>query len=73
MTASPTKLPWLVRGDIDGLLGLALDNLVQLLVIVNLCTFVLGFPAELIYGTLFARRRGFVGGGQSFMPGKPGA
>ncbi|TAN47296.1 MAG: NCS2 family permease [Methylococcaceae bacterium] len=41
---------WLVRGDIDGFFGLALDNLVQLLVIVGLCGGVLGFPGELLYG-----------------------
>src|SRR5713226_604594 len=41
---------WLVRGDIDGFFGLALDNLVQLLLIDTLCRFVLGFPPELIYG-----------------------
>jgi AGZA family xanthine/uracil permease-like MFS transporter len=52
MSPPTNRLPCLVRGDIDGLLGLALDNLVQLLVIVNLCTFVLGFPNELIYGTV---------------------
>jgi AGZA family xanthine/uracil permease-like MFS transporter len=41
---------WFVRGDIDGFFGLALDNLVQLLLIENLCRVVLGFPPELIYG-----------------------
>ena len=40
----------MVRGDIDGFFGLALDNLVQLLLIDSLCRFVLGFPPELIYG-----------------------
>jgi len=34
---------WFVRADIDGFFGLALDNLVQLLVIVGLCGQVLGF------------------------------
>lgn len=41
---------WFVRSDIDGFFGLALDNLVQLLVIDALCRFVLGFPADLLYG-----------------------
>src|SRR3954469_1497499 len=41
---------WISRGDIDGFFGLALDNLVQLLLIDALCRFVLGFPAELVYG-----------------------
>ena len=33
----------IVRGDIDGLFGLALDNLILLLVLSGLCRFVLGF------------------------------
>jgi AGZA family xanthine/uracil permease-like MFS transporter len=41
---------WFVRGDVDGFFGLALDNLVQLLLIDTLCRFVLEFPAELVYG-----------------------
>jgi AGZA family xanthine/uracil permease-like MFS transporter len=41
---------WFVRGDLDGFFGLALDNLVQLLLIDTLCRFVLGFPPELLYG-----------------------
>ncbi len=43
---------WFVRGDVDGFFGLALDNLVQLLVIDALCRTVLGFPTELIYGRI---------------------
>src|SRR5215467_5026559 len=43
-------MPWFVRGDIDGFFGLALDNLVQLLLIDTLCRFVLGFPPDLVYG-----------------------
>lgn len=45
-------MPWLVRGDIDGFFGLAIDNLVQLLVIVALCRAVLGFPDDLIIGVI---------------------
>ncbi len=41
---------WFVRGDLDGFFGLALDNLVQLLLIDTLCRFVLGFPPDLLYG-----------------------
>ncbi len=41
-----------VRGDVDGFFGLALDNLVQLLLIDSLCRFVLGFPPELVYGSV---------------------
>jgi len=43
-------MPWFVRGDIDGFFGLALDNFVQLLLIASLCSVVLGFPHELLYG-----------------------
>jgi adenine/guanine/hypoxanthine permease len=45
-------MKWFVRGDLDGFFGLALDNLVQLMLIVGLCQFVLGFPPELIYGRI---------------------
>jgi adenine/guanine/hypoxanthine permease len=38
------------RGDLDGFFGLALDNLVQLLLIDSLCRTVLDFPADLLYG-----------------------
>jgi adenine/guanine/hypoxanthine permease len=43
---------WFVRGDVDGFFGLAIDNLVQLLLIDALCRTVLGFPAELVYGRI---------------------
>jgi AGZA family xanthine/uracil permease-like MFS transporter len=39
-----------VRGDIDGFFGLALDNLVQLLLIDTLGRTVLAFPPDLLYG-----------------------
>ena len=45
-------LRWFVRGDIDGFFGLALDNLIQILVIVSLCQGVLQFPASLLYGRI---------------------
>ena len=35
---------WFVRSDLDGFFGLALDNLVQLLLIDALCRFVLSAP-----------------------------
>ncbi|WP_428381088.1 NCS2 family permease [Nevskia ramosa] len=41
-----------VRGDLDGFIGLALDNLVLLLLISALCRFVLGFPEVLVLGTV---------------------
>ncbi len=43
---------WFVRGDIDGFFGLALDNLVQLILIDTLCRYVLGFSNELLYGQI---------------------
>lgn len=43
---------WFVRGDVDGFFGLAIDNLVQLLLIDALCRGVLGFPSELVYGRI---------------------
>ncbi|WP_019868575.1 SulP family inorganic anion transporter [Methylovulum miyakonense] len=42
-------MKWFVRADLDGFFGLALDNLVQLLVIVGLCQHVLGFSEALVY------------------------
>jgi AGZA family xanthine/uracil permease-like MFS transporter len=45
------KIPF-VRGDIDGFFGLFIDNLVQLMVIYALCSFVLEFPPELVVGRI---------------------
>ena len=53
MTASGLSSPrWFVRQDLDGFFGLALDNLIQILVIVGLCQSVLQFPPILIYGRI---------------------
>jgi AGZA family xanthine/uracil permease-like MFS transporter len=38
-----------VRGDLDGFLGVGLDNVVQLLIAVGLCQGVLGFAPALVY------------------------
>lgn len=46
---SDKKYPWFVKGDLDGFFGLAVDNLVQVLVIVALCTQLCGFTSELVY------------------------
>ncbi len=43
---------WFVRGDLDGFFGLALDNLIQLLLIDALCRGFLGFPAELVHSRI---------------------
>ncbi len=52
MKRSEGQTLWWVRGDLDGFFGLALDNLIQLLLIVGLCGGVLGFPTELVYGRI---------------------
>ena len=43
---------WWKKGDLDGFFGLFVDNLIQLILIVILCTYVAGFPGELIYGRI---------------------
>jgi len=50
--AAPSGARWFVRGDLDGFFGLAIDNLVQLLLIDTLCTTVLGFPSALVHGRI---------------------
>ncbi len=52
MQTIATSPRWLVRRDIDGFFGLALDNFIQILLIVNLCSGVLGFSPTLIYGRI---------------------
>jgi AGZA family xanthine/uracil permease-like MFS transporter len=46
------KSKWFVPGDIDGFFGLFIDNLLQLMLISQLCRFVCGFPVELIDGKI---------------------
>ena len=46
------KAPWFVRGDIDGFFGLAIDNLIQFLLIVALCPVVAGIPAEFVFARI---------------------
>ncbi|MFQ6537112.1 MULTISPECIES: NCS2 family permease [Aphanothece] len=43
---------WWVSGDLDGLLGLGLDNLIQILLILGLCRGLLGYPDALVFGTV---------------------
>src|SRR5690242_18348703 len=40
--------PLFVAGDVDGFFGLAIDNLIQFLLIFSLCTGVLGFSVTLL-------------------------
>ena len=42
--------PWFVRKDLDGFFGLAIDNLIQLMIIVPLSGMVAGIPDEIIFG-----------------------
>ena len=50
VATTPTGPRWFVRQDLDGFFGLAIDNLVQILLIVGLCQGILGFPPALVYG-----------------------
>src|SRR5262249_30251878 len=44
--------PLVMPGDVDGFFGLAIDNLIQFLLILGLCTQVLGFPLALVLQTI---------------------
>src|SRR5579863_1579203 len=46
------EMRWFVRSDLDGFFGLALDNLVQLLLIDALCKGVLGLDDGLVVGRI---------------------
>lgn len=46
------KPGWFVSHDLDGFFGLAVDNVVQLIVIVGLCTTVCGMPTEMVFGRI---------------------
>ncbi len=45
------KFPLFVKGDIDGFIGLFIDNLVNLLIITGLCL-AINMPPELVFGTI---------------------
>ena len=47
--AQPFRYPIWTRGDLDGFFGLMVDNLVQVLLIVALCTTVAGIPQDFIF------------------------
>ena len=47
--AQPFRYPIWTRGDLDGFFGLMVDNLVQVLLIVALCTTVAGMPQDFIF------------------------
>ena len=55
MTGLPTKpktTKLFVRGDFDGFVGIGLDNVVQLVIAIGLCTEALAFPKALIFDTI---------------------
>ena len=43
------EYPWIVKRDIDGFFGLAIDNLIQFLLIATLCPFIAGIPSEFVF------------------------
>jgi AGZA family xanthine/uracil permease-like MFS transporter len=51
-SAGMSKPRWWTAGDLDGFLGLGLDNLIQILLIVALCRGVLAYPDSLIFGAI---------------------
>ena len=69
----PSSLPFFVRGDLDGFFGLLIDNLVNLMLIVSLCTGLLGMPAALVFGRILPGRRSRSGSGTCFTRGRPAA
>ena len=44
--------PWFVRGDLDGFFGLAVDNLIQFLLILGLCVDMCGLTTEFVVGRI---------------------
>src|SRR3989337_188270 len=44
--------PWFVRKDLDGFFGLAIDNLIQLILIAGFCKVLCGMPDELVFGRI---------------------
>jgi len=52
MNGNRAALPWFVRRDVDGFFGLAIDNLIQLILIGTLCKGVVGMPDELVFGRI---------------------
>ncbi|MBN1164609.1 MAG: NCS2 family permease [Candidatus Krumholzibacteriota bacterium] len=44
--------PWIVKRDIDGFFGLAIDNLIQFLLIAALCPVLAGIPSEFVFSRI---------------------
>ena len=52
MSGNSASPQWFVRRDIDGFFALALDNLIQILLLLSLCKFILGFSGDIIFGRI---------------------
>src|SRR6185503_16566736 len=50
--SSAPPAPWFVRGDLDGFFGLAVDNLIQFLLILGLCVDMCGLSTEFVVGRI---------------------
>jgi len=48
LTRARSTPRWIAAGDLNGFLGLALDNVTQLVILAGLLTGVFGFPSELV-------------------------
>ncbi|TAL38894.1 MAG: NCS2 family permease [Spirochaetes bacterium] len=51
MTQGGFRVPFFARGDIDGFIGLFIDNLVNLILITGLCLSI-GMPADVVFGKI---------------------
>lgn len=49
MSGETFRYPWIVKRDIDGFFGLAIDNLIQFLLIAALCPIIAGIPSEFVF------------------------
>jgi AGZA family xanthine/uracil permease-like MFS transporter len=52
MTGSVRGQPWFVPGDLDGFFGLAIDNLIQFILVLALSGAVLGIPESFVVSTV---------------------
>ncbi len=46
------RYPWIVKKDIDGFFGLAIDNLIQFLLIAALCPVLAGIPSDFVFSRI---------------------
>ena len=49
MEGNGSAYPWIVKRDIDGFFGLAIDNLIQFLIIAAFCPIIAGIPSEFVF------------------------